>query len=63
MGKGRFVNQKLGKRTSFREWQAVGKRQAQQLGQRLGQRLGTPGQMPARAPLRQRVIIKKSRSQ
>ena len=59
MGKGRFVNQKLGKRTSFREWQAAGKRQAQQL----GQRLGMPGQRPARPPSGQRGIIKKSSSQ
>ena len=59
MGKGRFVNQKLGKRTSFREWQEVGKRQAQQS----GQRLGMPGQKPARAPSRQRGIINKSSSQ
>ena len=59
MGKGRFVNQKLGKRTSFREWQAAGKRQAQ----RVGQRLGMPGQKPARAPSGQRGIIKKSCSQ
>lgn len=63
MGKGRFVNQKLGKRTSFREWQAAGKRQVQRVGQQMGQRSDRPGQKPPRAPVGQRGIIKRSSSQ